>query len=68
MKKMKTAIIIALVLALLLSGCVKPATETEKSVSEIESSISDIDKELEDLDLSELDDLDKELAEIEQLT
>ena len=52
----------------MLSGCVRPATETEKSVSDIESSISDIDKELEDLDLSELDDLDQELAEIEQLT
>ena len=70
-----TIIFLGLILTLVISGCIPkpeaeitPASPTEQSATEIESDISDIDKELSDLNLSELDELDKELAELEQLT
>lgn len=72
MKHMKNIAILGLILALLISGCVpkeKPAaTETEQTTTELESDIVDIDKELAELDLSELDELDQELTELEKLT
>jgi PBP1b-binding outer membrane lipoprotein LpoB len=65
---MKTILMLGLILALILSGCVpKEEAPAAEQKTEIDSDISEIDQELSDLDLSELDEIDQDLVELENM-
>ena len=69
MKRLLAVLFICMV-ALFIAGCVKeaPAEESAQDINtDIESDISDLDTLDKDLDMSEFDNLEQELAELENL-
>ncbi|RLE39190.1 hypothetical protein DRJ17_01550 [Candidatus Woesearchaeota archaeon] len=76
MKRFITLLIVALIIGLIITaGCVKktvkpepkPIVTEDKDVEEISGGISDISNVDEELDISDLENLEKELQDIEEL-
>lgn len=70
---MKTTLVIAAVLALLvIAGCAPKAAApaapaTDKAVADVSTGVSELDQLTADLDTSDLNTLDQELADIQSL-
>lgn len=67
MKKIILLALIALVLSNLLVGCVQEKPEEKAGETEITADIADIEELDSDLDISELESLDQEFADLEEL-
>jgi len=64
---MRNIFVLCLIFTLVFAGCVKEEAEKPEVTTELDSDILNIEKEMQDLDISELDQLDQDLAELEKL-